>query len=295
MTLNESKLTKNWLKFCINTQILSLISQAQGGVGLKHVTKGMVEGLNIPLPPLDEQKRIAAILDKADAIRRKRQQALRLTDELLRSVFLNMFGDPVINPNGWKTEELGKVADILTGFAFTSADYVEAGTGIRLCRGANVMPNHIDWSDRAEWLDGQAPELQRYHLIKGDITIAMDRPWISSGFKMAMITKADIPSLLVQRVARIRAISPINNDFLFCLLGTEAFSRHCKPTETTIPHISPRELRSFPVIIPDETPLDSFSKIYAGVAAKRIRMANAVDESEALFSALQQRAFRGEL
>ena len=56
--------------------------------------------IEIPLPPLEEQKRIAAILDKADAVRRKRQQAIELADQFLRSVFLDMFGDPVTNPKG---------------------------------------------------------------------------------------------------------------------------------------------------------------------------------------------------
>ena len=55
-----------------------------------------------PLPPLPEQKRIAAILDKAEAIRRKRQQAIQLADDFLRAVFLDMFGDPVTNPKGWE-------------------------------------------------------------------------------------------------------------------------------------------------------------------------------------------------
>lgn len=66
----------------------------------------------IPLPPLAEQKRIAAILDKADAIRRKRQQAIQLADDFLRAVFLEMFGDPVTNPKGWevmKFEAVGKL------------------------------------------------------------------------------------------------------------------------------------------------------------------------------------------
>jgi type I restriction enzyme S subunit len=56
----------------------------------------------IPLPPLEEQKRIVTILDKADAIRQKRQQAIALADDFLRSVFLDMFGDPVTNPKGWE-------------------------------------------------------------------------------------------------------------------------------------------------------------------------------------------------
>lgn len=67
------------------------------------------------LPPLPEQKRIAAILDKADAIRRKRQEAIRLTEELLRSAFLEMFGDPVTNPKGWEVKKLGELIRVKSG------------------------------------------------------------------------------------------------------------------------------------------------------------------------------------
>jgi type I restriction enzyme S subunit len=69
--------------------------------------------ISVPTGPnsLAEQKRIAAILDKADAIRRKRQQALQLTDDFLRSTFLKMFGDPVTNPMGWDVENFGSIVD----------------------------------------------------------------------------------------------------------------------------------------------------------------------------------------
>ena len=69
----------------------------------------------IPLPPLKEQQRIAAILDKADAIRRKRQQAIALADEFLRGVFLDMFGDPVTNPKGWEYRKFGEVGTLDRG------------------------------------------------------------------------------------------------------------------------------------------------------------------------------------
>jgi len=71
-----------------------------------------------PLPPLEEQRRIAAILDKADGVRRKRKEAIRLTEELLKSTFLEMFGDPVTNPKGWEVRELGDcVKDIESGWS----------------------------------------------------------------------------------------------------------------------------------------------------------------------------------
>ena len=71
--------------------------------GTKRLPTELVEAIHVPVPPLPEQRRIAAILDKADAIRRKREEGIRLTEELLRSTFLEMFGDPVANPRGWKT------------------------------------------------------------------------------------------------------------------------------------------------------------------------------------------------
>ncbi len=88
------------------------ITNMANGAAQPGVNSSKLKELEIPLPPLAEQKRIAAILDKADAIRRKRQQAIQLADDFLRAVFLQMFGDPVTNPKGWevmKFEDVGKL------------------------------------------------------------------------------------------------------------------------------------------------------------------------------------------
>ncbi len=69
----------------------------------------------IPLPPLPEQRRIAAILDKADALRAKRRAALKKLDELTQSIFLDMFGDPATNPKGWPTRKVEDVTEIVSG------------------------------------------------------------------------------------------------------------------------------------------------------------------------------------
>jgi type I restriction enzyme S subunit len=83
------------------------IAKRAPGTTFKEVNKAAMEDVRIPLPPLSEQRRVAALLDKADAIRRKRQQAIRLADDLLRSAFLDMFGDPITNPKGWPVARLG--------------------------------------------------------------------------------------------------------------------------------------------------------------------------------------------
>ena len=86
-----------------------------GAAGQKRVGSDFLKGFEIPLPPLPEQKRIAAILDKADAIHRKRQQAIQLADDFLRAVFLDMFGDPVTNPKGWPTMRVDELCAIVRG------------------------------------------------------------------------------------------------------------------------------------------------------------------------------------
>ncbi len=85
------------------------------GAGVPTLNRNLVHDELIPLPPPPEQKRIAAILDKADAIRRKRQQAIQLADDFLRAVFLDMFGDPVTNPKGWETERLEGLVKVVSG------------------------------------------------------------------------------------------------------------------------------------------------------------------------------------
>src|SRR5699024_3406282 len=73
---------------------------------------------NIPLPPIEKQRRIAAILDKADELRQKRQQAIEKLDQLLQATFIDMFGDPVSNPKGWEIDSLNNYGSYKNGLNF---------------------------------------------------------------------------------------------------------------------------------------------------------------------------------
>lgn len=123
VSLNPQKVSKkyilHWLASNgVKNHLLSIASKtAQPALSLSKI-----KSLPVPLPPIEEQKRIAAILDKADAIRQKRQQALALADDFLRSVFLDMFGDPVTNPLGWKTGSLIDFGDFKNGLNYTSSE-----------------------------------------------------------------------------------------------------------------------------------------------------------------------------
>lgn len=95
-----------WASRAIRSQVEA---SARTTNGTHKVNQKSLGAIDVPVPPLDEQRRIAAILDKADAIRRKRREAIAMTEELLRSTFLEMFGDPVANPKGWRSVTLSKL------------------------------------------------------------------------------------------------------------------------------------------------------------------------------------------
>lgn len=131
--IDSEVVDKRFLYHSLNASIHLMIDQAHGGVGLQHITKKKLEGIEINLPPLEEQKRIAAILDKADSLRRKRAQAIALADDFLRATFLDMFGDPVTNPKGWPVKPLGTLIEkIKSGWnaPSTDAEYIEGTLGV---------------------------------------------------------------------------------------------------------------------------------------------------------------------
>jgi type I restriction enzyme S subunit len=271
-------------------------SALAAGAVVKNLNIDLVKGVEIPVPPLPEQKRIAAILDKADAIRRKRQQAIQLADDFLRAVFLEMFGDPVTNPKGFRKGPITELADIITGNAFKSGEYVsDSEAAVRLCRGTNVLTSYFDWSDTAYWPKDQLDGLERYLLSSGDVILAMDRPWISSGLKVCIFPEQEVDTYLVQRVARLRPKEAMFSEYIYSCIKSQAFEKHCCPTETTVPHISPVELRGYEVLIPDKTTLSNYH-----VAVEKVKSAITGMQEAALcagdaFESLGQKAFSGQL
>ena len=149
-----------------------------------------------------------------------------------------MFGDLETNPKKWPMEKLKDHSDIIAGNPFNSNGYTE--NGIKICGSLIIMPDRIAWEDCKYWTSSDG--LDTYLLESGDIVLAMDRPWISSGFKIAKIKENELPALLIQRTARIRG-TDLNQDMILAMLSTKSFEKHCNITSTTVPHISMGDIR----------------------------------------------------
>src|SRR5262249_46232596 len=124
-----------------------------------------------------------------------------------------------VNRDGWMKTRLGDEVDLLTGYPFQSKDYTTAIDGIRLLRGDNVVQGRFRWDGVKLWPGSRTSEVAAYQLHKGDVVLAMDRPWIEAGLKYAAVGEDDLPCLLVQRVARLRAGARLDKGFLRYLIG----------------------------------------------------------------------------
>lgn len=165
--LPTNGIEKRYLRYALNGRITRIIAQAHGGVGLQHITKDKLETTTIPLPSLADQRLIANMLDKAEAIRRKRKQAIALTEELLRSTFLDMFGDPVSNPRKWP---LRPVTDLCASKQYGTAEKAKReARGLPMLRMNNLTySGDIDLSD-LKWVELDDKEAAKLDLRDGDV------------------------------------------------------------------------------------------------------------------------------
>lgn len=285
LTVNNDICTREYLWYALSSKIDELNSKGTGST-FKAVNKSTLSETEIPLPPLDEQRHIAATLDKVTDLISKRRQQLDKLDELIKSRFVEMFGDPGGNPAKWKMERAEKHIDLLSGFPFDSTQYTQSG--VNICGGLIIMPQRINWNDCKHW--GSIVGYEEYSLQENDIVIALDRPWISDGFKIAMVDKEHLPALLIQRTARIRAVDVNQRYLMYCfMLGS--FDAHCNITGSLVPHISPKDIKSFLIMIPPIELQNQFATFVEESEKTQTAISRSLEKLETLKKALMQEYF----
>ena len=256
------------------------------GATFKEISKSIVENIEIPLPEVNQQKEIAEKFKKLEQLIPLRKQQLAKLDELVKARFVEMFGDPVVNSKRWPVETIENHIDLLTGFPFDSSGYVSKG--VNICGGLIIMPQKIDWSACKHW--PQITGYEDYILRPNDIVIALDRPWISNGFKIAMVDREHLPALLIQRTARIRAVD-INQHYLMQSLLLGRFDKHCNITGSLVPHISPKDIKSYSVMIPPIELQNQFAAFVERVDQQKQTVQQSLEKLELMKKALMQEYF----
>ena len=222
-------------------------------------------------PPLVEQAAIVRFLDWANgrlerAIRAKRKVIALLNEQkqaiIYRAVTRGLDPSVPLKPSGipwlgeipqhWEVRRLGHAIRLQTGFPFASAGFVQGESGTRLLRGINVTPSGMRWDSVVRWHRKPGDDLDEFALEIGDIALGMDRPIVGAGVRAAAIQENDIPSLLLQRVARLRPTDKLDANFLLLLLRGRLFRDYIAPifTGISVPHLNPDQINAFKVPLP---------------------------------------------
>lgn len=246
----------------------------------------------IPLPPLPEQKRIAAILDKADSLRTKRLETIKQLDKLARAVFIEMFGDPVTNPKGLKKEKLEKVCDRVIDCPHSTPNWSQSGV---IClRTSNLGKGEWNWSDTRYVTEEEYQQrVMRSTIEPNDIILSREGTVgvvaiVSKGMRLCM----------GQRLVQLRVMeSLLNPVYLLHLLihdlAPERLSRLM--AGSTSKHLNVRELRQLPLLLPPLHLQQRFASIITSIQNHKTRRQTQLAELDTLFTSLQARAFKGEL
>ncbi len=196
-----------------------------------------------------EQNR-SACWSESESILLKAQRESYLSARRGSRLHIKHAVDAVPVPIGWFDAQLADVGRLQVGYAYKSKWY--APDGVRLLRGANIAPGRITWDDEARLPVKLAEGYLAYSLDAGDIVIAMDRPLISSGLKVARVAPEDAGCLLVQRVARYVPSELVEPDYAWHLINSQHFIEHAvtQATGSDLPHISSNDILTTPIPLP---------------------------------------------
>lgn len=265
---------------------------AQQNFGPSHL-----KAIKITLPLLSEQRRIAAILDQADALRAKRREALAQLDSLTRSIFVDMFGDPASNPQHWPWTALGSIASKFSdgpfGSNLKSEHYMDVG--VRVVRLQNIGVGEFVDNDKVYISERHFESIKKHECRPGDVLVGTMgdpnlRACILPDSIPLAINKADCVQIRVNS-------NKANSSFICSLLNhpsTELLAQDLKHGQTRV-RISMGSLRSLNVPIPPLHLQNEFAIRLNEVKKLKTSHFNSLAELDALFASLQHRAFQGVL
>ena len=261
---------------------------------IKIVKKSTFAKLQIPLPPLAEQKRIAGILDAADVLRAKRRESLAQLDTLLQSTFLDMFGDPVTNPMGWPHKPLSEVLHPERPISYgilKPGDYTE--DGVIMLRIQDIRGGRVTDTNLHRVPDDLSTQYKRTLLSGNEIVISL----VGTIGLCALIPPRFAGANVHRNLAVVAAGETVDPQFLHQYMVSDHFQfrirKITKGGNQGLLNLG--DLKRCPIPVPPISEQSRFTAIVKAVEHQRARLQAHLADLDTLFASLQQRAFNGEL
>ena len=276
--------------FCQSPAFIEKMVAQATGASYPAVTSAIVKECTIPLPPLEEQRRIAAVLDKVSDLIAKRRAQLDKLDLLVKARFVEMFGDPDDNPMNWKVSELGNHLEIVGGYAFKSEGFVDSG--IPVLRIGNINSGRFLPVNMVYWPDD--PVLVRYKMYPGDLVMSLTGTVGKDDYGNVCILSDEYPEYyLNQRNAKLAIRATLNKYYLSELLKFSKIKKRLTGISRGVrqANISNRDILALYVPIPPIELQGQFATFVKQTQKSKLTIQQSLDKLETLKKALMQQYF----
>ena len=287
---DSSTFEKAYLFHVLNSDFFFFLCiESANGVSQKNMSTEWLKEYEIPLPPLDEQRRIAAVLDRVSDLIAKRREQLDKLDELVKARFVEMFGDPVSNPKGW---EKGTIRDVVSEVKYgTSRPAVDGGAYKYLRMGNITFDGHLDLSD-LKYIDIPDSELEKCLVRKGDVLF--NRTNSKELVGKTCVFDLDEPMVIAGYIIRVRVNKKVLPIYLSAVLnsqyGKQTLADMCKAIVGQA-NINAQELQDIAILIPPIELQKKFSNYTETVKKSKLTIQQSLDKLEVLKKALMQQYF----
>ena len=278
----DARYLYHWVK---SPRFVSDMVRKATGASYPAVSDRVVCESRLPLPPFPEQRRIAEILDKADALRAKRRAALAQLDTLTQSIFLDMFGDPATNPKGWPTRRLDAICGLVNGRAFKPEEWEEDGLPIVRIQNLNDPTKPFNYTTQS------LPE--RFRVLPGDILFS----WSGTpGTSFGCFRWSGPEGWLNQHIFNVRLNGTLQGDYFIAHVNLKLVELIAKAHGGVgLQHVTKGMVDETMLMTPPTHLQVEFARRVAGVEALTTDQRASLRDLDGLFASLQYRAFRGEL
>ncbi len=288
---DKVNIDKSYFRYTVSKALLQSSNQTHGST-MKHLTKGRFDNIEIPLPPLEEQKKIANELDKINTLIEKRKIQIEKLDLLVKAKFVEMFGDPVENPMGWKVRTLLESTNkIGSGSTPTGGKKSYKATGISLIRSMNVHNGHFKFKDLAFIDDIQAKKLNNVTIEKNDVLINITGASVA---RCCIVPEIILPARVNQHVSILRCKDSINNIFLNNLLISNSCQKQLLEiggSGATREAITKPQLENFQIITPPLRFQNQFADYVKKVESTKQTLETSLTHLETLYKQRMQHYF----
>lgn len=289
LRLKNGKIDSKYLGWLLRSKFSYLRNHCTGAT-IPHISKSVLENIEVPLIPIKIQQKIAGILEQVDVARQKRKQASHLTEQFLQSAFLEMFGDPVRNEKGWEIKTLEELSEEIVDCPHSTPIHHDDPTSYPCIRTTDMKKGQIVWN-RMKYVqyDTYIERTKRLIPQEGDIVFARE-----GNFGEAVRIPKNLKVCLGQRTMLFRPNRKIcNSEFLWSVILSDAVYHQAfnNKSGSTVNHINVKDIKMFKGYCPPLSLQQKFASLVVQVEQLRNKQLGSEKELDNLFRSLMQNYF----